>query len=201
MTIKTHANQPSARRTIMAFNIKGQSEKDENIKELRKASQIVGICETWHSDDDKVFNHATTEEVTMEKQGRLGRPMGGMAIYINPLIRYKLVEKKATKHCQYITVIVGHVHITMVYISPAATKHDMEQFLARMQVIKREKAVIVGDLNARHSRWDKRTTTRGRNWRTGQRVMDNRLKLATAQHEKPILGAAIQFSSCTKVQS
>lgn len=162
LTMSRSTRNNRSKLTMTTFNIRGFRNKEEHINALRNQSHILGVCETWHSKKDVVFMHGTTEEVSVERVGVMGRPYGGVALFMHPLVGYQLVEKRASTSLQYITVLSAGIHLTTVYISPSATADEVTDFLERVHTMQRGKAVVMGDLNARHLRWDRKTTVRGR---------------------------------------
>lgn len=145
---------------IAAMNVMGHRGKHHEIRALRKQTQVLGLCETWHTAEDAPFLSEADETIEVQRTGK-GRPMGGVAMYIHPLLKYKLIDKIATRRYQYITIQVTDTFITMAYISPAASEAEVEKVLEGVDRRRKGKAILMGDLNARNRKWDKITNRRG----------------------------------------
>lgn len=92
---------------------------------------------------------------------RLQRGYGGVSIILNPLIRYQLKNKYSTSTIQSITAKVAAITITVIYIGPRASVTDETVVLDRIHKISTARAIIMGDMNTRHVKWDSRSKARG----------------------------------------
>lgn len=62
---------------------------------------------------------------------------------------------------QKVTIRIGDTTYTTVYVSPEAKREQTEEALDRINKLAGGKGLIMSDLNARNTRWDKRGNVRG----------------------------------------
>lgn len=147
---------------MIAFNIRSAKHKEENIKALSRQAHVVGLCETWHKQDDQYFKSQVNEELIGPKAGELNRNTGGVALIVHPLLRYEVQAQHSSKHAQYISIRIGDTLISIIYLSPSGRDEEVIKLLDEISRSHRRKSVIMGDFNARHKEWDHASNMRGR---------------------------------------
>ena len=78
------------------------------------------------------------------------------------MIQYSIVEKVAEPAFQFIVMRVGNTYIATTYITPNISRSAFQKCLTRIQQLVIGKGIIMGDLNCRHTRWDKKSNTQGK---------------------------------------
>lgn len=92
----------------------------------------------------------------------LPRGYGGVAIVINPLLPYQIVSKYTSPNIQYISARIQDTVVTTIYMSPRASSMEVTECLGRLDRLGGNRAIIMRDLNCRHTRWDSICNSRGR---------------------------------------
>lgn len=146
---------------IGLFNVRGLAKRLQTVDGLAGGTMIFGICETWIREKDDALVKAL--DVTAEPSGLKAeqRGYGGVAMIINPLLPYEMIDKIATATTQAVTVKINNMTCSTAYISPRAKKHEENEILQRLNKISATSAIIIGDLNARHPSWDVKGNARG----------------------------------------
>lgn len=147
---------------IGAFNAKGLRNAMEETLTIFEKLDILFISETWIRECDKDMPKMVDEQVRNPSHEGKKRGFGGVAMMINPMIKYVVISKFATKNIQALTVRVHGVTITGLYIAPNAKAEEEAEALNTVQKISRGAALIIGDLNARSRDWDTKSNGRGR---------------------------------------
>lgn len=101
------------------------------------------------------------ESATQEHVQQIWRGQAGVAIIVFPLFRYKLVYEIVNLEYQTITVQITRMMVTIAYMPPNSCRGKEVEMLKRVQTLKNESALIMGDINAMHTCWDTRTNKRG----------------------------------------
>ena len=81
---------------------------------------------------------------------------------INPLSQYTVVKKYSQAEYQLIIVKVGNTYFAIIYIKPNALKSCFTACMKMISENTSRNTVLTGDLNARHTRWDRVSTSQGR---------------------------------------
>lgn len=147
--------------SLTAFNVRGIHRKENEIRKLADQTHILGICETWMRPKETNQMKMLNEVASTIQEKPTTRGYGGVALMIHPLIRYTLITKAAERTHQYITIRTGDVHITILYMAPANAKETDRKIWEEVTSIAKGKAIIMGDINARHTDWDRKTNLRG----------------------------------------
>lgn len=131
-----------------------------------KTTSIKAIQEAWPG--------AAIEEIPALRREWGGAPRAGIAIAIQPGIRYalKLVFNEEDEETNSTTPALAieislHVRLTGTYISPSMPRQALIQFLSVTIMEGSGRDCILGYMNARDSTWDTMTNRRGRalRWR------------------------------------
>lgn len=123
---------------------------------------ILFLSETWMRPCDVELASMVDDFVFGPIDNAKNRGFGGVAVVVSPLLEYEKVTKSATNTIQSITIRAKGVTVSGLYVSPKAQDEEERQALDRIRSLSRGAAVIIGDLNARHKTWDKKSNTRGR---------------------------------------
>ena len=152
-------NQITSLIKLAAWNVKGIHNRIPQVKKLCREMDIVCISETWKRPGEYSRGISFTEEISapFTKQGKT---QGGVALYINPLIKYVKVAEYADEITQFVAINVAGIIVIGVYISPKAQKQRITELMSTWNRL-RNKIVAIGDFNARNKKWDKRTYTIG----------------------------------------
>lgn len=102
-----------------------------------------------------------TEGVNMilERDGQKG--YRDIAVIVKPIIPYKVVSKMFRAVLQSPTIKVREKQIVVLYISPQPSKGGFEKFLNAINSTVEGRTIIMGDLKARHTLWDKASNCKG----------------------------------------
>ena len=94
------------------------------------------------------------EAVTLDPLGKCHRGEGGIALAwklgVKGRVRYRQRDKKS----QVLVVKIAGSLIALVYFSPSARREEVENVLNKLRKVYRVPAIVLGDLNAWHNRWD-----------------------------------------------
>lgn len=160
---------------ISAYNIRGLKGKMNIIQKLQEQTDVLGLCETWCRQTDHEVLEQMDEHVCTEPPHRQCRGFGGIAIWINPVIHYKVIDKQATKQHQHVSIQISNTTITVLYVSPSVKAKELSTILDGLNQQTRGQGIIIGDFNCRHKLWDKATNSKGleiRRW-THKKKLDN----------------------------
>ena len=147
---------------IATFNAHGARGKMDEITKLASKVQVLGVCETWARAADSALQSQFSESVSVLTNHGGWRGQGGVSLIINPLLHYTVVKKYAQAEYQLIIVKIGDTYFAAVYMKPNSLKSC---FTACMEIISENTSgnvVLMGDLNARHTRWDRVCNSQGR---------------------------------------
>ena len=146
---------------IATYNVQSLSGKAELVERLVQSTglDIIGLTETWMRPTDRFLLPMQYEAVTLDPPGRCNRGEGGIALAwkvgVKGIVRYRQRDRKV----QILVVKIAGCLIALVYFSPSARREEVENALTKLRQVCRGPTIILGDLNARHNRWD-RTTNR-----------------------------------------
>ena len=129
---------------------------------MAEQSHILGICETWLRPSDLIQSKQFAESVSVLQDHGGWRGQGGVAVIVAPLINYRVVRKHSQVEYQFIILNIAGTYVSVVYIRPHLPKQRFLQCLNHVHDLTRGKSILMGDLNARHTRWDKHTNPHGR---------------------------------------
>ena len=101
------------------------------------------------------------EALPIEPTGNRRRGNAGIALAWKPTIEGETVLKHKSTNTQLITTRFGELSTSIAYISPAASTEELRTTLNRYRKQSQPKAIIMGDINARHNQWDRSTNTKG----------------------------------------
>ena len=144
------------------FNAHGVKGIEADIEALASHVQILGLCETWLRPKDLTAAQQFDESISVPQTHGGWRGQGGVAIKVAPLINYSVVLKHSQTEYQFITIKVAGTYITMLYVKPNSPKPVFLQCMNTIQKCTRGRSIIMGDLNARHPRWDRCANPHGR---------------------------------------
>lgn len=126
-----------------------------------KELDILTLTETWQRPTERIHIPLKYESITLPPTGTRRRGNGGVAILINHKYDLTVTDKHADKYIQYIAVRVEGLVITAIYASPGTQVRHLRKTLNTIRYRGRGRALIMGDLNARHHNWCTRTNPRG----------------------------------------
>lgn len=144
------------------FNTRGLKAKLEVVDQMAHQFAVLGLCETWLREKDEEVLKSLDCSALAPPTLNLARGHGGVGIIINSLLQYDIVYKTSTQTIQCVTAKVNSVMITVLYISPQARPGDVSTILDKIKHLSGNQAVIMGDLNGRHTSWDAVSNARGR---------------------------------------
>ncbi len=113
-----------------------------------------------------------------------------MAIITRAGIAVRVLFKMATRTSQAIVARVGHLKVATVYISLLADRDEYDTYLGNLHKYCRGQAVIMGDFNARHRHWDRKSNWRGNKVARGAEKHNWRIRTATG----PTFDTTLTFS-------
>jgi len=87
---------------------------------------------------------------------------GGVAIVLYGIAKYKVVLRLREEYGQAVGVQIKGVTYVSVYISPAARRGEIIQFLNQIHRICRGTTIVLGDFNARQEDWCTENNTAGK---------------------------------------
>lgn len=119
---------------------------------MLESAHIVGACETWMRPFDNNKRIIYEECVTTIPTNQKRRGYGGVARAEHPAIPYEVLQTSAGRTGQYITIETADMHIKISYISLAVVVKTKRTLLTNLTQENRERVVIMGDLNARHTK-------------------------------------------------
>lgn len=144
------------------LNTRGLTNKLETVHQLAEEVMVLGMSETWvrHCDVTlKAVMDGSSEAPPVEN---LHRGRGGVRIIVSSLLPFKVIKKYSTGNIQAVIIQVREVTIPVLYISPKAKSKEEDDALTQIRRLSCCEAVIMGDLNARHTSWDSATNRRGK---------------------------------------
>lgn len=147
---------------LCVFNVRGLKKRLHTVDQLAKEALVLGVCETWIRGTNDRLEEALDGSTTAPPSEQLNRGYGGVGIIIHPLVPYEIRDRYSTSTIQTITATLMSTTVSVVYISPRATAEQETTALSRIHKISGERAVVMGDMNARHTAWDKVCNPRGR---------------------------------------
>ena len=148
--------------SLATFNVHGVGGKELEIEALASQVEVLAVCETWIRPQDISRAKQFTECVNVVYPHNGWRGQGGVGLRINPLINYSVIHKHAQTSFQTIVIKVGETNIAAVYLTPRISRGDFEKCLDKVQNCTAGPVVMMGDLNCRHTTWDKKSNTQGK---------------------------------------
>lgn len=152
--------------------------------------------------DIKLMN-TTDDAICGRLQLWLNIEFGGVTMFVHPLIKYEKVTRIETKTIRSIAIRVKGLTSTGQYILPIAKEGEGVQSLNRMKTICRERAVIIGYMNAERKIWDTEWNCRGRRtmrWAdTHHWNIDASMDLASGLKGRAVNAAGIALTKEVKV--
>lgn len=159
----TQTNEEASATKIGIFNLKGLKKRLRTVDQLSKEMMVLGLCETWARGDSDPITKTIDESAPAPPTIRLNRGYGGVGLIVHPLLKYHLKDKFSSPTIQSITVKLTALTISIIYISPRAPAKDVATALDRLHRISGTRAIIMGDMNGRHTDWDTKSNARGLN--------------------------------------
>lgn len=129
------------------------------------------MSEMWMRKSDVDLTEMVDEWVYAPIVNSRNKGFGGVAGILNPLLRYNVVARISIRAFQSLTIREKGVTITGIYASPQAMGDEERVVLAKIKKMSTGKALIIGDVNARHKSWIRKANTLG-----------TRLKRGAARH-------------------
>lgn len=127
------------------------------VKELT----VRGLQDAWPG--------ASTEFIPSSRKSVGAAPRAGLAMLIKSDLMYSVSYvynegcAETNSFIQSIPIAWEHgIHVTGTYVSPTTPGLHINRYLERMKEVNKGKDLLLGDLNARHVRWDTTTKVRGR---------------------------------------
>ena len=149
---------------IGTFNVRGLAGEADLVEEWwdRNNLACIGVTETWLRPTDRAPLTMCTESVALPLRGQQRRGHGGVLLGHKWGMPKRVLRKYGTEGVQYIAAhFSGRLTLVVIYVSPDAGWGEVQDCLATINQLGRGPTVIVGDLNARHARWDRKTNSRG----------------------------------------
>lgn len=137
---------------IGAYNTRGLRNSLEEVSKIAENLDFLFLSETWLRPEDKDVALMLDEYIHAHSINARNKGFGGAALIVNPMIKYSAVTKISTTTTQMITIRTRGMTLTGLYISPKATKEDEKSIRTAIDNLSRGRAIIIGDLNARHKR-------------------------------------------------
>lgn len=109
----------------------------------------MGLCETWITEKTDPLCMALDEsaKAPTATQCRIG--YAGVAWIMNPLLQYRKMDKYATLTIQFITVKVGDIIMTVLYVRPRAAKDEELFVFNKLNHMSGSITIVMGNQNAR----------------------------------------------------
>ena len=148
--------------SVATFNVHGYSGKELEIEALASCVEVLAVCETWIRPQDTSSMKHFTECVSVTQTHGGWRGQGGLGLKINPLINYSVIYRHAQESFQVIIIKVGGTNIVSVYLTPTISREDFLKCLQTVHSLTVGPALMMGDLNCRHTSWDSKTNVRGK---------------------------------------
>lgn len=146
---------------ITTYNVRGVRGKEKTITKLMEHTDILGLSETWINGDKIDYSTQMNLAVNNKTSNKNNRSFGGVAMIINPIIKFKIIREMAHPKYQFITIGLTNLTVTVCYISPSASAGTVEGAMVEIQRHTGDRAIVMGDFNARHKQWDDTTNSRG----------------------------------------
>lgn len=146
---------------LKIFNVRGIRKRLSAAHEISKDTALLAVCETWIKNAEDPVVEALDVRVQAPLTS-VGRGHGGVGLIVNPLITFEVMTKIARPEIQAVTVKMGSVVVTSIYVAPRAKKEEEIQVMDMINRISGDKAVIMGDMNSRHTEWNTATNPRGK---------------------------------------
>ena len=144
---------------VMEWNVRGLYHRRREVQAMSSQADIVGITETWTRPGDTTENSWVSEQQPAPCN-RMGRRQGGVALIINPMYKYTVVARYADEDLQFIATKVADVILICAYLSPTTTVEKSKRIMTVWNTMG-NRVLVIGDFNARHRMWDKRTVPMG----------------------------------------
>lgn len=148
-----------------SYNTKGLKRSMEEVEKIFERLDILFLTETWIRKQDLDLQHMMDEYIVNPSQQGNKRGFGGVGLLIKEQFKYKVIWKYATKNIQAITIRLQDASLTGIYMSPCTRTEEAEEVFDKIRSVSRGAAIIIGDLNARHTMWDVKSNSKGR-WLT-----------------------------------
>lgn len=169
-----HAFNPPMR--LGTLNVRGYRH-EPLLREAMKTARLDVLCITETHDGQDSVHHASHFDLHISgprTKGSTSRHNGGVRLLSSPHYRLRYRAHLRTDSAQ---VIVATLRPSLVvigaYIAPVRGRAVMETVLAWIKPWLRGDAILLGDLNSRHCRWDCDTNTYGStllSWATANRA-------------------------------
>lgn len=153
---------PGSRLRIGSYNSRGLRSSLEDVLQIFTGLDILFLNVTWLRECDTDLIQMVDEIARSLADGGKGKGSGGVVLIISPVRQYTVVARWETKTVQAIIIRVGGTNITGSYISPAAIATEEDQVLNQIKGPSTDRAIIIGEINARSTLWDKMSNARGR---------------------------------------
>lgn len=153
--------------SVGTFNVRRLRKRLQVVHPIAQKTMILGLCETWIRNEGDPLLMAVDKTTEAATQAKHTRGYGGVALIINPVLPYKMIEKRTSPTIQWITVRVVGLMLTVIYVSPRPRKEEEVDAFSKKNSKNDCKAIVMGDLNARCLQWDSKNNPRGirlRNW-------------------------------------
>lgn len=159
---------------VMTWNVRGSRGKEEQITGILKTHypEVMVITETMTEDPTLWNNHGVGYKefnIPATRTENTNVPRGGIAVLVKGTIcafpRYIVNEKGSDSKAilQGLTIQIGkNTWITGAYLSPKCNKGEILNFVKEHRSRAPAGLIIIGDMNARHTTWDKRSNAAGR---------------------------------------
>lgn len=149
---------------VKSLNVNGwMPHKRQTIQTLSEGADVLCLTETWtqllEEDVPKGFIVYSIDGYATEGRFRKG---GGLSLLVSSSHRSKLVRLHGSKQGQMVGVTVNGLPVVGLYLRPELSSIDAKLLWKEVVQASRGSAVILGDFNARHVRWDDATNANGR---------------------------------------
>lgn len=165
--IKMSTNRDVVR--VGAYNVRGlrTAGRMEEVTEImtREKLHVFVLSETFLQRGQSVRAQSRHISIMNVPRTEGARASGGITVLVRDRIACKLVYKKIYRRTEVVVLLIGVACVAAVYCPPRAPWDGLRDALGDIHRASRGKALIIGDMNARHITWCSKSTARGRSLR------------------------------------
>lgn len=145
------------------FNVRGLKTRAVLVREfmLKENLDVLVLVETFVSKGSIFEVECQIAAVCNDPRTESARAAGGTAVLNKPGLHYKVIRKAIFASTELVAVQVEGSLIGGVYIPPIAPWRGVEQALETFRSLLNGKALLIGNLNARHRDWCVKDNRRG----------------------------------------
>lgn len=146
---------------VITWNLcRFQPRKVPAIRALLEDCDLLCLTETWSSvPNDDTWQSFNSIHVPANNNRAVHG--GGVALVLPAHMPFRLRERAATKHIQFVVGTLAQTQVMGCYVSPKTPAHVFQEFLETANTKLRGNGVLLGALNARDRAWDSTCSRRG----------------------------------------